>query len=70
MVMRSLAVDLARRGIVVLALHPGWARTDMGGPRAEVEVEKSVAGLRKVIAGASRAQSGHFLQYDGQELPW
>lgn len=70
MLMRSLAVDLARRGIIALALHPGWARTDMGGPRAEVDVTTSVGGLRRVIAGATRAQSGHFLQWDGRELPW
>jgi NAD(P)-dependent dehydrogenase (short-subunit alcohol dehydrogenase family) len=69
-VVKSMALDLARRGIVCLALHPGWARTDMGGPQAELAPEKSVAGLRRVIAEAGAAQSGHFLQYDGAELPW
>jgi hypothetical protein len=42
----------------------------MGGPQAELAPEKSVAGLRRVIAEAGAAQSGHFLQYDGAELPW
>jgi len=69
-VVKSMALDLARRGITCLALHPGWARTDMGGPQAELPAEKSVAGLRRVIAEAGPAQSGHFLQYDGAELPW
>jgi NAD(P)-dependent dehydrogenase (short-subunit alcohol dehydrogenase family) len=69
-VAKSMALDLARRGVVCLALHPGWARTDLGGPHAELPPEKSVAGLRRVIAEAGPAQSGHFLQYDGAELPW
>jgi len=69
-VVKSMALDLARRGIVCLAFHPGWARTDMGGPQADVPVEKSVTGMRRLIAEAGPAQSGHFLQYDGAELSW
>ena len=69
-IVRSLALDLARHGIVAVALHPGWVRTDMGGPRAELEAAVSVAGLRKVIAGLTREQSGKFFAYDGSELPW
>jgi NAD(P)-dependent dehydrogenase (short-subunit alcohol dehydrogenase family) len=67
---RSMALDLARYGILVVALHPGWVRTDMGGPHAELDVATSVAGLRKVIAGLTHEQSGRFLAYDGSELPW
>jgi NAD(P)-dependent dehydrogenase (short-subunit alcohol dehydrogenase family) len=69
-IVRSLALDLARHGIIAVALHPGWVRTDMGGPRAELDAGVSVAGLRKVVAGLTREQSGKFLAYDGNELPW
>lgn len=70
MVMKSLSLDLKRRGIVAVPLHPGWVRTDIGGPRAELDAAQSVAGLRQVIADLTPAQAGHFLQWDGRELPW
>ena len=69
-VMRSLAVDLRDRGITVAPIHPGWAKTDMGGPHGEVEVKDSADGIRKVIAALTPADSGRFLCYDGEELPW
>lgn len=68
--MKSVAIDLAPRGIIALPLHPGWVRTAMGGPRADIDAPTSVAGLRRVIAGLTPADAGRFLQYDGQELPW
>ncbi len=70
-IMVSLAIDLGRRhGIVAAALHPGWVRTDMGGPRAEIDPRTSVEGMRRVIAGLTREQAGRFWGYDGSELPW
>jgi NAD(P)-dependent dehydrogenase (short-subunit alcohol dehydrogenase family) len=70
-IMVSLAVDLGRRyGIVAAVLHPGWVRTDMGGPRADIDAASSVAGMRRVIGGLSREQAGRFWSYDGTELPW
>ena len=69
-IMKSMALDLARRGIVTAPLHPGWAATDMGGPTAPVRPQHSVAGLRQVIAGLNLERSGRFWQWDGQELPW
>jgi NAD(P)-dependent dehydrogenase (short-subunit alcohol dehydrogenase family) len=69
-VVRSLAVDLAPRGITCIALTPGWVRTDMGGPQAPLSAEESVAGMRRVIARLDLAQSGRFLAHDGSTLPW
>ena len=66
----QLAHALAPRGIVVGALHPGWVQTDMGGPNALITTEQSVAGMRDVIARLSKANSGKFYSYDGQEIPW
>ena len=65
-----LAKALEPRGIIVLALHPGWAQTDMGGPNATVPVTDSVAGLLQVIGGATPQDSGHFLDWRGHPLPW
>jgi len=70
MVARAFSILLAPRGIIVLALHPGWVRTDMGGAGAPLEPGDSVRGLRKVIAGSRKDDSGKFLSHDGASLPW
>lgn len=69
-VMKSLAGDLKSEGITVAVLHPGWVRTDMGGPDAAIEAPESVTGIRAVIAGLKESDSGRFLNYDGTEIPW
>lgn len=66
----QLAHALAPRGIVVVALHPGWVRTAMGGEQASESPEASVAGLLRVIAGLQAADSGCFLDWTGVTLPW
>jgi len=65
-----LAKALASRGIVVVALHPGWVQTDMGGTEAQITAAQSVAGLLKVIQGVAAPQSGAFLDWQGQNVPW
>lgn len=66
----QLAQALAPRGIVVLQLYPGWVQTDMGGAQAPLRVQESAAGLLRVIERATPAQSGTFLDWQGQTLPW
>ena len=70
MVVKSLALDLREFNIQVAALHPGWVRTDMGGPNGLIDTETSVRGLRQVIDGLNSAQSGEFIAYDGKRIPW
>ena len=67
---KSLSIDLAERGIIAIALHPGWVKTDMGGPQADIDVETSAAGMKAVIDAVTREDSGKFLSWDGSELPW
>jgi len=66
----NLAVDLKPRGIHLLMIHPGWVRTDMGGPSAHIGVEDSARGMKVVVERAGPETSGRFFQWDGQELPW
>lgn len=66
----QLAQALAARGIVVLALHPGWVQTDMGGGKAPDAPADVVAGMLRLIDAASPAQSGGFFDWQGQALPW
>jgi NAD(P)-dependent dehydrogenase (short-subunit alcohol dehydrogenase family) len=65
-----LAKALAPRGIKVVALSPGWVQTDMGGDGAEISAAQSAAGLLQVIAALTPAQSGAFLDWQGQALSW
>ncbi len=70
MVIKGLAIDLAPRGILTVALSPGWVRTDMGGPTAPLEPPESVAGMRKVLAALTPENSGRLMHYDGRRLDW
>ena len=65
-----LARALAPRGIRVVALHPGWVRTDMGGAQATLAPAEAVAALLDVIDRLGPGQSGVFLDPRGQVLPW
>ncbi|MGN6223250.1 SDR family oxidoreductase [Pseudoxanthomonas sp.] len=65
-----LAQALAPRGIKVVALHPGWVRTDMGGAQAALSAQESVAGLLRVLHPLTLDQSGEFFDWQGQPLPW
>lgn len=70
MVVKSLSIDLAPRGITTVALHPGWVQTAMGGANALITVQQSVTGMRRVIEQLSPDYSGKFYAYDGKEIPW
>lgn len=67
---RNLAVGLAGHGIAVGAYHPGWVRTDMGGPRAAVAPEDSAAGLLARFDALSTETSGVFEDWQGQAIPF
>ncbi|CAN5341193.1 SDR family oxidoreductase [soil metagenome] len=67
---KSLALELAALGVICVVIHPGWVKTDMGGPGAILTPQQSVAAIRKLLDTVTPALSGHFLAYDGTEVPW
>ncbi|NUW68094.1 SDR family oxidoreductase [Vibrio coralliilyticus] len=69
-VVKSLSNDLSSQDFTVLALHPGWVQTEMGGPNALIDTQTSAAGLVEVIESADLSRSGEFINYDGTALPW
>jgi NAD(P)-dependent dehydrogenase (short-subunit alcohol dehydrogenase family) len=70
MVMRSLAIDLAPRGITCVVINPGWVQTDMGGSHATLTPAESVTRLRRFIDTLGPGQSGRFFNHDGREYAW
>ena len=69
-VVKSLALDVAPEGIAAATLHPGWVRTDMGGPNGLIDTPESVSGMLNVIDGLSVASTGQFYNYDGSTIAW
>jgi NAD(P)-dependent dehydrogenase (short-subunit alcohol dehydrogenase family) len=67
---KSLSNDLAEKNVIVIALHPGWVRTGMGGPNGEIDVITSARGLCKVLSSVSLKDSGTFIGYNGENLAW
>ncbi|KAJ7398623.1 hypothetical protein BTVI_123464 [Pitangus sulphuratus] len=70
MVTRCLAAELQDKGILCVAIHPGWVKTDMGTEKAPLRVEQSVRGILTVLGSLSQDASGAFLDWEGNCLPW
>ena len=68
---KSLAIDLAPRGIAVAILHPGLVRTRMiqFNPNG-ISPDEAVRGLLARIDGLGPANSGTFWHANGEILPW
>ena len=67
---QALAIDWKDEPITVALMHPGWVKTDMGGPHAAITPEESASGIRAVIAGLTKADSGKFYKWDGEIHAW
>lgn len=70
MIMRTLSRDLAGRGVICVALHPGWVRTAIGGVRAPLTPADSAIRLKVLIDGLTLSESGGFFALDGTAIPW
>jgi NAD(P)-dependent dehydrogenase (short-subunit alcohol dehydrogenase family) len=69
-VVKSAAIDLTTRGVIVVAVHPGWVRTDMGGAGADISADESAAKIFRLCEHLKPTDSGKFLDGNGDEIPW
>lgn len=70
MFVKNLSIALKPRNITVVALHPGWVKTRMGGSDAALSVEDSVACQQRIFETIKLENTGTFINYDGQQLEW
>ena len=73
MSMKSLSVDLASTGILVMAMHPGWVLTEMGGPNAQITTETCCQTMLQTLAGLTDKVRGRFCDINSNILlagPW
>lgn len=69
-VVKSLSIDLAEKAIKCVVLHPGWVKTDMGGPDAEISTKESVSQMFDTLLNLKAEDSGRFIDIDGSTIPW
>ena len=67
---KTLAIELAPEGFTCLTVHPGWVKTDMGGPDANLTPEESISGMKAAIEKLGPEDSGTYWSYAGEEVPW
>lgn len=71
MITRSLSLDLRHMNINVVAIHPGWVKTDMGGKNAPLTTKQSIAGVLNVIRNFDTEHyNGQLIDYRGNVLPF
>ena len=65
-----LALDVGKLGVLVTCIHPGWVSTDMGGSKAPLTPDTSVATMLETMDGLNEDNQGSFLNYDGKPMAW
>lgn len=69
-VMQVMALELKSDGIIVCPVHPGWVRTDMGGPTADISPQESAAGIAALVNRLTLEETGKFFSWTGEEHAW
>lgn len=70
MVTRCLAGDLKEHGITTICVHPGWVRTEMGGPNAPLTTQDSAVSVIALINKLTTDDNGKFFKWNGEIHPW
>lgn len=69
MALKSYAARGRHGGRTLLAVSPGWVRTDMGGEHAPLDVATSARGIADTIAARSGSAGFVYANYENEDLP-
>jgi len=69
-IMRSMGMNLREHGIAAVALHPGWVRTEMGGPKADLQPEDAIRACIETLSAITLEDGGRFVAYHGGAMPY
>jgi NAD(P)-dependent dehydrogenase (short-subunit alcohol dehydrogenase family) len=61
---------LGPRGYKILAIHPGWMRTSMGGPEADINPDETAEGIYQLAGKSWKVDDPIYMDYQGKPLPW
>ncbi|GFX63319.1 c-factor [Trichonephila clavipes] len=70
MAMRMIAPALTKSGILDIQMCPGWVKTDMGSPAAELECSDSIAAMLNTMEGLNESHQGAFIDRNGEAIPF
>jgi len=70
MAMKNLSIDLEKDGILVMAMHPGWVKTDMGGPDALITTEECAMEMLNTLRKLNSSNQGCFIRYNNTPIQW
>jgi NAD(P)-dependent dehydrogenase (short-subunit alcohol dehydrogenase family) len=70
MATKLLSNYLEKDGVTVLAVHPGWMRTDMGGRNADLDPYETACQLVKIFDGINVSDNPIFIDNKGNAYPW
>jgi NAD(P)-dependent dehydrogenase (short-subunit alcohol dehydrogenase family) len=61
---------LKREKIKVLALHPGWFSSDMGGAEAPITPEQAASKVAEIVLKDWHGKKAIYIDAEGKEMPW
>lgn len=67
---KNLSIEYGKDGLLFVLLHPGWVKTEMGGPNALISTEESVQGMMQMMEKCTEEHQARFFDYNGVEIPW